>query len=238
MIPGRPIRSCASPKFLPSTSNSCPARTTRHSESGNAHRARPRPRSPTRGRRAGCSCALSATDAGADRRRDADMTSRARRVSPGRSNPLEPSSPGPPAASSAGPLATEPSRLNLLPWHGQSIVPSAILSTVQPLCVQVDEKPLNTPAVGWVTTTLSTITPDPTGTSAVLAMTFAAGAAAVPPVAGGAGGRRAGFTRRFRLLAVGAAGSDDGGHQAKPSAEQNLLPRDGELSNVHGIPFS
>ena len=32
-IPGRPIRSCASRKFRPSTSNSCPGPTTRHWES-------------------------------------------------------------------------------------------------------------------------------------------------------------------------------------------------------------
>src|ERR1700730_2879247 len=80
----------------------------------------------------------------------------------------------------AGPFATEPSRLYLLPWQGQSIVPSATLFTVHPACVHFAEKPLNTPAVGWVTTILSTITPEPTGTSAVLAMTLAAGAA-VPP---------------------------------------------------------
>src|SRR5215208_6392906 len=76
----------------------------------------------------------------------------------------------------AGPLATEPSRLNLLPWHGQLIVPSAISLTAHPACVQVVEKPLNCPAAGCVTTTSSTITPDPTGTSDVLAMAFAAGA--------------------------------------------------------------
>jgi hypothetical protein len=32
VIPRRPVRSCASPKFPPSTSTSCPAPTTRHSE--------------------------------------------------------------------------------------------------------------------------------------------------------------------------------------------------------------
>ena len=48
----------------------------------------------------------------------------------------------------AGPFATDPSRLNLLPWHGQSMVPSATLFTVQPAWVQIAEKPLNSPAVG------------------------------------------------------------------------------------------
>src|SRR6201999_84912 len=87
---------------------------------------------------------------------------------------------------SAGPWATVPSRLNLLPWQGQSTVPSAPLSRVHPLWVHFAEKPLNTPAVGWVTTMSPTITPDPTGTSVVLAMAFAAGAAEPPPDADGA----------------------------------------------------
>jgi hypothetical protein len=73
----------------------------------------------------------------------------------------------------AGPCATEPSRLNLLPWHGQLMVPSATVETVHPKCVQVAENPLNTPAEVCVTTTSSTIRPDPTGTSDVLAMGFA-----------------------------------------------------------------
>src|SRR6476469_9291023 len=84
----------------------------------------------------------------------------------------------------AGPLATVPSRLNLLPWHGQSMVPSATLFTVQPAWVQIAEKPLNSPADGCVTTILSTITPEPTGTSAVLTMTLLS-SGAVPPVVGG-----------------------------------------------------
>src|SRR5262245_60070848 len=42
----------------------------------------------------------------------------------------------------AGPLLTEPSSLNLLPWHGQSMVPVSILSTRQPWCVHTAEKPL------------------------------------------------------------------------------------------------
>ena len=33
----------------------------------------------------------------------------------------------------AGPFTTEPSlTLNLLPWHGQSMVPSATVETMQP----------------------------------------------------------------------------------------------------------
>src|ERR1700759_1453634 len=60
--------------------------------------------------------------------------------------------------------------LYLLPWQGQSIVPSAILSTVQPMWVQIALKPLNCPAVGWVTTTFSAVKifPPPTGISLVV----------------------------------------------------------------------
>src|ERR1700744_632376 len=59
--------------------------------------------------------------------------------------------------------------LYLLPWQGQSIVPSAIWSTVQPMWVQIALKPLNSPAVGWVTTTFSAVKifPPPTGISLV-----------------------------------------------------------------------
>src|SRR5215469_10935287 len=66
----------------------------------------------------------------------------------------------------AGPETTEPSlTLNLLPWHGQSIVPSATWSTVHCMCVQTALKPLKSPGVGWVTTTLSLLKtmPPPTG---------------------------------------------------------------------------
>ena len=125
----------------------------------------------------------------------------------------------------------------MLPWHGQSIVPSATLSTVQPLCVHFAEKPLNTPADGWVTTTSSTITPEPTGTSAVLAMAFAAGAA-VPPDADGAAVVVLDSPAASGFLPYVLQAATHGGHQAKASAEQNLLPRDGELCNVHGLPFS
>lgn len=41
----------------------------------------------------------------------------------------------------AGPAATEPSRLNLLPWQGQLMVPSTTSFTAHPACVQVDENP-------------------------------------------------------------------------------------------------
>ena len=86
----------------------------------------------------------------------------------------------------AGPFATEPSKLNLLPWHGQLIVPSCTSDTVQPACVQMADNPLNTPAEGWVSTMSSMITPDPTGTSEILAIAFAAAGGVGPPVAGGA----------------------------------------------------
>src|SRR4051812_26307633 len=72
----------------------------------------------------------------------------------------------------AGPSATEPSAiLNLLPWHGQLTVPSAILSTEHPWCVHTVEKATKLPFVGWVTTTpfLVKILPPPTGISEVLA---------------------------------------------------------------------
>src|SRR4051794_41535556 len=60
------------------------------------------------------------------------------------------------------------------------MVPSATLFTAQPLWVHVDEKPLKSPAVGWVITTSPTMTPDPTGTSDVLAI--------APPCAAADGG--------------------------------------------------
>jgi hypothetical protein len=54
--------------------------------------------------------------------------------------------------------------LNLLPWHGQMMAPSAILLTLHPAWGHTDESPVNVPAVGCVTTTSPTITPEPTGT--------------------------------------------------------------------------
>jgi hypothetical protein len=65
-----------------------------------------------------------------------------------------------------------PSRtLNLLPWHGQSMVPSATLSTRHCWCVHTALKALNWPAAGWVTTTLSVAKtfPPPTGISLFVA---------------------------------------------------------------------
>src|SRR6185436_21172259 len=88
---------------------------------------------------------------------------------------------------SAGPCTTAPSRLNLLPWQGQSMVPFSTVDTSHPLCGHTVENPLNTPAVGCVITVPLAITPDPTGTSAVLARAVAVpGAAATEdPVAAG-----------------------------------------------------
>src|SRR6202042_1784128 len=71
----------------------------------------------------------------------------------------------------AGPRTTWASvTLYSLPWQGQSIVPSATLSTVQPMWVQIALKPLNSPFVGWVTTTFSAVKifPPPTGISLVV----------------------------------------------------------------------
>jgi len=53
----------------------------------------------------------------------------------------------------AGPVTTEPLvMLNLLPWHGQLIVPPDTLSTRQPRCVHTAVNAANVPALGWVTT--------------------------------------------------------------------------------------
>ena len=56
--------------------------------------------------------------------------------------------------------------LNLLPWHGQLMVPLATASHRQPTWVQIALNALNCPLTGWVTTTLSAvkIVPPPTGT--------------------------------------------------------------------------
>ncbi|CAM5346852.1 hypothetical protein SALBM311S_01764 [Streptomyces alboniger] len=61
--------------------------------------------------------------------------------------------------------------LNLLPWQVQLMVPSETLATGHCACVQMFEKPLNSPCLGWVTTISSSlkILPPPTGMSAVLA---------------------------------------------------------------------
>ena len=63
-----------------------------------------------------------------------------------------------PSGAVAGPPWTEPSSMeNLLPWHGQLIVPSATDETGQPWWVQIAEKPLNSPSAGCVTTTFSSL---------------------------------------------------------------------------------
>src|SRR3954468_6941580 len=84
----------------------------------------------------------------------------------------------------AGPRTTDPSATaKRLPWHGQSIVPSVTSETVQPWCVQIAENALNSPAVGWVTTTCwsAKTAPPPTGTSAVLVSTADGVPAGSPP---------------------------------------------------------
>ena len=96
----------------------------------------------------------------------------------------------------AGPLTTEPSlMLNLLPWHGQLMVPPETVLTMQPWCVHTAVNALNDPACGCVITMFgpSMILPPPSGTSEVVARAVAAGAlpvAALPPVAGAAARRR------------------------------------------------
>src|SRR5215210_2034330 len=77
----------------------------------------------------------------------------------------------------AGPAVGAPSATaNLLPWHGQLIVPSFTSFTEHPWCVQVALKALNVPACGCVTTRpcAASTTPPPTGTSATAASAGAA----------------------------------------------------------------
>src|SRR5687767_3422957 len=91
----------------------------------------------------------------------------------------------------AGPAATEPSAtLNLLPWHGQLIVPPETSPTTQPAWVHTAEKHLNWPAVGWVTTIFwsSKILPPPTGMSEVFAKPPPVAPVAPPAVSAGAAG--------------------------------------------------
>ena len=81
----------------------------------------------------------------------------------------------------AGPLTTAPLViLNLLPWHGQLIVPPDTLPTVHPAWVHTALNAWNAPDCGWVITIFLSvrILPPPTGMSEVLAS--AAGAAAAP----------------------------------------------------------
>src|SRR6185312_5358416 len=60
--------------------------------------------------------------------------------------------------------------LNLLPWQGQLIVPSATWLHRHPTWVQTALKALNSPLAGWVTTTFAAVKtlPLPTGTSAAI----------------------------------------------------------------------
>src|SRR4051794_13551933 len=59
---------------------------------------------------------------------------------------------------------------NWLLWHGQTINPFCTLVTAHPWWVHVALNALNWPADGWVTTNSAdaSMTPPPTGTSAVL----------------------------------------------------------------------
>ena len=89
----------------------------------------------------------------------------------------------------AGPWTTEPSlMLNLLPWHGQLMVPFETLLTMQPSCVQIAVNALNDPDRGCVITMFlpSMILPPPSGTCEVAARAPAGRAlpvAALSPVA-------------------------------------------------------
>src|SRR5277367_6087540 len=74
------------------------------------------------------------------------------------------------SAVGAGPATTAPSViLNLEPWQGQSMVPSATWLHRHPTWVQIALKALKTPLDGWVTTTLASVktVPPPSGMSAV-----------------------------------------------------------------------
>src|SRR5215470_10615403 len=86
----------------------------------------------------------------------------------------------------AGPLTTEPlAMLNLLPWHGQLIVPPDTVSTMQPWWVHTAVKALNVPLCGSVITIFLSvrILPPPTGISVVLASTTGPLEAAAPELA-------------------------------------------------------
>src|SRR5690606_15688479 len=73
--------------------------------------------------------------------------------------------------------------LNLLPWHGQLIVPPETSSTSQPRWVQAISNALNSPAAGWVTTTFCSLKtlPPPSGMSAVVANPVDAPLRSSPP---------------------------------------------------------
>ena len=82
----------------------------------------------------------------------------------------------------------------------------------------------------------SMITPEPTGTSDVLAIAFIAAGGAGPPEAGEAPAVVDAATRVAGcrgLLAIGGAGGEHGRSQAKPSADKNSLPGDAELFRMH-----
>ena len=80
--------------------------------------------------------------------------------------------------------------LNLLPWHGQLMVPPDTSPTMQPWWVHTAVKASNEPAFGWVTTIFlaARTLPPPTGISAVLASAWAPLEVAAPEPAGAAGG--------------------------------------------------
>src|SRR6476469_3785370 len=70
----------------------------------------------------------------------------------------------------AGPFLTAPVVMsNLLPWHAQLMVPLATSARMHDWCVQTALNALNSPEVGWVTTTFwsAKILPPPTGTVAL-----------------------------------------------------------------------
>lgn len=59
-------------------------------------------------------------------------------------------------------------------WHGQVMTPLVMPVTAQPWWVHFDENALNSPAVGWVTTTPESlkILPPPSGMSEVFPRTL------------------------------------------------------------------
>src|SRR5580693_5945978 len=86
----------------------------------------------------------------------------------------------------AGPATTAPVvMLYWLPWHGQSMVWLLIWLTMHPMWVQTALNALNSPAVGWVTTTCGSekIMPLPTGILLVAASAFVALELLAPPAA-------------------------------------------------------
>src|SRR6185437_3700925 len=86
----------------------------------------------------------------------------------------------------AGPATTAPvEMLYWLPWHGQSMVPLLTWLTMHPMWVQTALNALNSPAVGWVTTTCGPdrTSPPPTGILLVATSALPAGAL-LPPAAG------------------------------------------------------